>query len=170
MENLDDLFRKAERLKPTEAMWKRIEAGARERLEAGSASGASGPDGSSAGNGSNGSAVDEAAAGAVAAGGSAYGGERHWRLAASVAIALGALAALFLVLRDPTGVGSAGSAGIVSREGGNDSASPLVQEEDSVLDEDILVWHADLGEASAMDWDYDEAFMVPEAWMEPAEE
>lgn len=167
MENLDDLFRKAERLKPTEAMWKRIEAGARERLEAGLASGASGPDGSSAGNGL---AVGEAAAGAVAAGGSAYGGERHWRLAASVAIALGALAALFLVLRDPTGVGSAGSAGVASREGGNGSASPLVQEEDPVLDEDILAWHADLGEASAMDWEYDDAFMVPDALMEPAEE
>jgi hypothetical protein len=153
LENLDEVFRKAERMKPTEAMWKRIEAGARasaERRKAENAAGAVG-------------VAD--AAGAV--GDPAYGGERHWRLAASVALALGALAALFLVLREPSGTGAPG---LASREGGNGSAAPLVQEEDTVLDEDILAWHADLGEASAMEWGDDDAYMVPDALVEPAEE
>jgi hypothetical protein len=156
LEKLDELFGKAERLKPTEAMWKRIEAGARasaERRKADSVVLAAGEAG-------------EVGAASVA-GEPAYGGERHWRLAASVALALGALAALFLVLKDPTGTGAPG---LASREGGNGSASPLVQEVDTVLDEDILAWHADLGETSAMEWEYDEAYMVPDALVEPAGE
>jgi hypothetical protein len=153
LEKLDELFGKAERLKPGEAMWKRIEAGARasaerRRMEAAGAS------------------ATRKTAGEVAAGEPAYGGERHWRMAASVALALGALAALFLVLKDPTGTGAPG---LASRVGGNGLVAPPVQEEDTVLDEDILAWHADLGEASAMEWEYDEAFMVPDALVEPAE-
>lgn len=124
MEDLDKLFRGAERLKPRAAMWKAIATRA-ELAKAPRGHEAPAPE-------------------------PAYG----LRLAASVAIALGALAALVMVGKGP--MRSAGKAGGAEDFAGaiavNAAAAP---KEADLLDAELLDWHADLGEANEADWDGD---------------
>lgn len=83
----------------------------------------------------------------LAAGGAAPRPESawDWKMAASLAVGLGLLAAMLVVLKPaPQVAGKAGGAEdfAVARA----EASPLP-------DEDDLYWHADLGEESGMEWD-----------------
>lgn len=134
MENLDRLFRDAKRLKPDEAMWKRIAQGV------------------------EGAAKAEARAAAPEA--SSSRSHWGWRLAAGFALAVGALAALLA-----THPGSGRSPEQASQEGpkpGQVAVAPravqAVAAEENAMD-DVLDWHADLGEAEG--WDEDDALINP---------
>lgn len=112
MENLDRLFRDAKRIKPDEAMWSRIAAGA-EAAKASTWPSAEAPE---------------------------RGAHRGWRLAAAFAIGVGALSAL--MVSSVTSLTPATQA---------PQASLGAQLEEGM--DDMLEWHADLGEGVL--WDDD---------------
>lgn len=119
MEDLDKLFRGAERLKPRDAMWKHI--------------------------------ATRAELAKPPAPESAYG----LRLAASMAIALGALAALVMVAKGPV-TQSAKSGGAEDFGGAVAvNAAAAAPKEAELVDVELLDWHADLGEENETDWDGD---------------
>lgn len=126
MEDLDKLFRGAERLKPRDAMWKHIATRA-ELAKAPRGHGDPAPE-------------------------SAYG----LRLAASMAIALGALAALVMVAKGPVARSAkSGGAEDFAGEPVAVNAVAAAPEEAELVDLELLDWHADLGEESETDWDGD---------------
>lgn len=124
MERFKRLFGEAKRIKPTEAMWRRIAAGA--ELPSAEKSGERG-----------------------------YG----WRLAASMAIGLGVLAAMLTVISDRKGKAAKaqGTEDSVSLA----SAAAAKGDGNSLVDDDLLLWHADLGEASEADWEIDPVLSDP---------
>jgi hypothetical protein len=129
LENLDGLFRDAKRIKPHDAMWTRIAAGAAAAKQAG--------------------AETEAEP-------ARHGARRGWRLAATFAIGVGALAALLVTAPGTGGGGSRGESRTAQREGMEPMAVAAGQTqagaEGETLD-DVLDWHADLGEGNL--WDDD---------------
>lgn len=135
MERFDRLFRDAERLKPTAAMWRNIAAKA-------GMPGSSGRGGSMSG--------DEAGMGRKSLG---------WRLAASLAIGLGVLSALFMVMGGPRTLagdpGGAGDSAVTAAAAGQG------REDEALLDPEVLDWHADLGEEPAAEWESDPLWADP---------
>lgn len=78
-----------------------------------------------------------------------------WKLAASLAVGIGVLAALLVVLKPAPRVAE-GAGGAEDFAVARVEASPLP-------DEDDLYWHADLGEESGMDWGEDAFLLDPVA-------
>ena len=140
MENYKRLFKEAERIKPGESMWKNIAA-------AGSRARSSGPE---HGRGHE-APLREA---------------RPWRLAASLAVGLGVVAALAVLFREPPLwlPGPPGTARRLRRPPGGDGGR-----RGSLLAEGLQEWHADLGvpagerfeEESAESWTDDTMLLNP---------
>lgn len=139
MEDLDSLFRGAKRIKPPAGLWARI-------------AGRSG----------------------LAPGRRHDSGRRHewaWRMAATFAVGLGVIAALLVL--DP-GLGRMASGWMQGSDrdtlalgGGAEDFSSLpldgsgAGEGEVLLDQEVLDWHADLGEVTG--WDDDESAAYPMA-------
>lgn len=99
--------------------------------------------------------ADLSSADRAAGGGYGYG----WRLAASMAIGLGVLAAMLTVISDPKGKdakaqGTRDSVALASAAAAKGDGNLLV-------DDELLLWHADLGEASEADWEIDPMLSDP---------
>ena len=70
-----------------------------------------------------------------------------WKMAASMAVGLGLLAAMLVVLKP--------SPQVADKAGGAEDFAVVRAEATPLPDEDDLYWHADLGEESGMDWEED---------------
>jgi hypothetical protein len=116
LERFEKLFREAERIRPPAGMWDRIAARA---ALAGKAGDPARTEGAESGRG--------------------------WKMAASLAVGLGLLAALLMVLRPAPRV--------ADKAGGAEDFSVARAEESSLPDAEDLYWHADLGEESGVDWE-----------------
>lgn len=68
-----------------------------------------------------------------------------WKMAASMAVGLGLLAAMLVVLKPAPQT--------ADKAGGAEDFSLARVETSPLPDEDDLYWHADLGEASGMEWE-----------------
>lgn len=121
MDEVERLFKEAERIEPPATLWRTIAARTR------------------AGHG----AVPE----------SSRGGEWVRRMAASLVLGLAVLAAYLLVSRDSGKAVLTERPRVAVASDGTGAEGWNVAE--ALPDEEILAWHADLGEESAGDWDED---------------
>lgn len=70
-----------------------------------------------------------------------------WKMAASMAVGAGLLAAMLVVLKPATRV--------ADKAGGAEDFAVARTDVSPLPDEEVLYWHADLGEESGLDWEAD---------------